>query len=71
MDPGVSMNDIFNLDLKIDTDGPIDKNDYIAAIKSYFKMDFIESIEEHMGCSGICQNGLFYFTKPTTDGYPT
>lgn len=71
MDPSVKMSEIFRLNLKIDTNGPVDKNDYVNAIKSYFQMDFMESIEEHMGCSGICQSGLFYFTRPTSKGYPT
>ena len=71
MDPNVQLADIFNIDLEIDTSEPIGKEEYINAIKAYFKMDIIEQIEEHMQCSGMCQSSLFFFTKRTSEGFPT
>ena len=47
--------------------GGVDKPEMFV---KYLELDFLGYIEEKFKCSGMCNEGLFYFSRNITYGVP-
>jgi hypothetical protein len=72
-----STHDLVDVFGKIDynpNNNDISKNQFedsdAKSIHEYLDLELIGHIEETFQCSGMCQNGLFYFSKNITEGIP-
>jgi len=45
--------------------------DFEALSEKVYAFDILEYMELNYECSGVCNTGLFYFSRPASDGMPT
>ena len=69
VDPSLNLTEIFKFKLpnELDRKG---RGDPKGIMDDLLHMDQYAHIEDLFECSGMCQAGLFYYSRPISEGYP-